>query len=878
VNVNNGAATVRLLDSPAMSLPTIDSVPEGVTAAGQAHGYPDPPAFVTIDLVNIPADPDHQNAGSNQAAYDTFIDAQIAATGDPTIPGGAAWTVVDQVMYDPEYSPKLEIDYDTAVRLYNYGRVTFPGGRRWYVFYTPVYLNPNTTLFRADIDEFPSFTWGLGYSMVDRGHYAVAASQGDTYGNEFLTAPEPIDAPPARGVLSAPLLGSAPNDWTVLVISANDLRGDESGDEKFWELHINNGSIQTAADLASAATVDSAGEVQTTIEEPAYPWSIPSPGSPPTGLGPPVNGFVPDDMLGGIDGASVRAELETVIHFDLAQASYPDIHITPAASGAPESPSAYWDRALDIAIHADPALYGVTDPDLSPIGESLHGLGIRINVTGSQITHLTEFGFTEFNPYTYTYAGPYTWALPITDTTQVFVPQVVESPVSTIDGVPAGGGCYTFTMSGFAEYLTIMQGAKWVLDGIVDIRLVPGWALSGGGDHVFTAAKPSRDPSDPSWAVASAIPVFADAVVSATATPTVLANWRASALSAVGVSAMWGKLLTAQFTDLLVGNGDGTKSFKPDQWETPDIEFEAVTGAAHGDPSIRLIPTGYNDLGSQMGIDSPVGGVPGVARSGFSSAAANTAQADMGPFLAGYSNDASWQVQFRQRELAQILGIENAQMSLGAAGVNAIFGGGGAAAGGAAQGLAAIGGAAGAIGGAVAGAASAPASLMQAAIQASNAITLLAVNTDGSFDIGAYQLGISGQSAVLTFSTWWQSLDATSGSGSGDRLASAWRAIIGQAFDVIIAMPTAERIKALISEWSRYGYMIGQAFTPARLDAMTKFTYWKTTGALITGSTPQEKRQTIAEAFDRGVTLWNDLADIGTDVTGANAPITGITY
>jgi hypothetical protein len=167
---------------------------------------------------------------------------------------------------------------------------------------------------------------------------------------------------------------------------------------------------------------------------------------------------------------------------------------------------------------------------------------------------------------------------------------------------------------------------------------------------------------------------------------------------------------------------------------------------------------------------------------------------------------------------------------------------------------------------------------MNAAISADNTIQLLAIETDGSFDIGAYQLGIAGEAAVYTFDAWWQALASKPGGGSPDNLASSWRAILAQAFEVIITMPSAERVKKLISEWSRYGYMIGQAFTPARLDTMTKFTYWQTEGALITGSTPQEKRQTIAEAFNRGVTLWNDLADIGTDVTSENTPVTGFTY
>jgi len=247
------------------------------------------------------------------------------------------------------------------------------------------------------------------------------------------------------------------------------------------------------------------------------------------------------------------------------------------------------------------------------------------------------------------------------------------------------------------------------------------------------------------------------------------------------------------------------------------------------------------------------------------------------PFMNAFGTYSSWQVLFRQRELAQSLGIEGANLSLGAAGISNALGAATGAAKSAFEG-AFLGGGPGAVIGAGAGLASAAASQINAIVSADNTIQLLDISTDGSFDIGAYQLFIAGQAAVYAFSTAWQALDANPGSGSPDRLASAWRAIIGQAFEVIISMPSAERVKRLISEWERYGYMIGQAFAPSRLDTMTKFTYWQTEGALITGSTPQEKRQTIAEAFDRGVTLWNDLADIGTDVTAENTPVTGFTY
>lgn len=864
-----------------MAPQTIDTVPDGVTDAGQSFDYPDPPVFVTIDLVNIPTDPNHQNTGLDQAAYDTFIDAQIADTDDPTTPGGAAWTVVDQVMYDPEYSPKLDIDYDTAVRLYNYGRITFPGGRRWYVFYTPTYLNPNATLFRADIDEFPSFTWGLGYSMIQRGHIAVAASQDDTYGANFLTAPEPIDAPPVRGVVDAEVLPSSTDDWTVLVISANDLRGTTGGETAFWELSALNDEINQSEALATAATIDSAGIPQTHIPFVTPPWSHGSPPGPPPG--PPANGFLPDDYLtvlttaGGVNPA--QAELETAAAWANVVAAFPGAHISPTVSGAPASPAGYWDHDLDVAIHADPSLYGITDPDLAPIGESPHGLGIRINVEGVTAGDMAPYGFSEFNAYTYTYQGPYVWdeSGPTPGDLDVYVPAVTPSPVSTIDGVAAGGGCYLFTQSGWATYMNTVQGAPWVTAGIAAIRLVPSWALSGGADVDYAENIPSSDPTDASWTTAAAIPVYRAEVVSATANPAVLTDWRDSALSAVGVNAIWRKILTSQFTDLMVGNGAALESFLPDQWETSNVAFVAVTGAAHGDPSIRIIPVGYNDLGSQLGIETPVGGNAGLTREGYGVAASNTSQADMTQFMAAYGVNSSWNVQFRQRELAQNLGLENVQLSLGAAQISNQLAGVTGVAKSAFEG-AALAGAPGAAIGAGSAIAGAAVSQINAGVSADNTIQLLAIETDGSFDIGALQLGIGGLSAYYAYQAAVQALDSVPGGGSPDSLASAWRAILGVAFEVIIAMPTAERIKALVSTWERYGYMIGQAFTPPRLDVMTKFSYWQTDGALITGSTPQEKRQTIAEAFDRGVTLWNDLADIGTDVTGDNTPVDGVTY
>ena len=81
-----------------------------------------------------------------------------------------------------------------------------------------------------------------------------------------------------------------------------------------------------------------------------------------------------------------------------------------------------------------------------------------------------------------------------------------------------------------------------------------------------------------------------------------------------------------------------------------------------------------------------------------------------------------------------------------------------------------------------------------------------------------------------------------------------------------------------IAMFARYGYTINRPIHPTRLDAMTHFTYWKTGGAVITGAVPQQKRQTIADAFDRGVTVWTTISEIGSNQTGVNTPHSGIAY
>lgn len=698
----------------------IGDIPDFPGQPGQrpSPGAPSGVTPVAVVIVAAPLDRNYRNVALNAAAVDAFIAAEITA-------GRAHVASVER--WDPWSNLQLAIPIELGVD-FNYGRFTVDD-RSWYAFLDGDYLNKtadgNTMRYlQPTPDVWTTYGPTIGYCMVERGHIAVAASQGDTYGDQYLTAPEPIDAPPVNGVLGAGILGSTPGDWTVLVISANDLRGTGAG-TPFWATHVNALQISEAAGLASSATINHLGVVQTAIPNAEYPW---------------INGTLGD--------------------------------------------------------------------------------------------------------------GP-----------NVMVPLVTPSPVSRIDGVSAGGGVYLFTPSGFAEYMTIMQGAPWITAGISEVRLVPSWAVGGGGDAGYSARTPSQDPADGSWTAASGIPNFAASVTTSTASGTVLAGWRETVLAEFGAE-IFRKLITAPFTEILLSSGDGFASFRPDQWHASGIGYEGATGAAHGDPSIRLLPVGYNEMGSQLGLDTPVGGHAGRAASGYGLAAANTGSQDMTPYLGAFSSHTTWTANGLNKALAITLGLTNIQLNAGVQAIQTVLGGAASARGG--------------VGGAADAALSALPTLATAGITASNTITMLDISQDGSFDIGGVLLGMSGVTGVAVFDAWYQTLSSVSGQGSPESLASGWRAIVAQGFKAVVSMPSAERIKALLSEWRRFGYMIGQAFIPPRLDVMTHWSFWQLSEPTILGAFPQSARDAVSAAFERGVTVWNTVAEIGTEPD--NEPVAGVTY
>jgi hypothetical protein len=79
-----------------------------------------------------------------------------------------------------------------------------------------------------------------------------------------------------------------------------------------------------------------------------------------------------------------------------------------------------------------------------------------------------------------------------------------------------------------------------------------------------------------------------------------------------------------------------------------------------------------------------------------------------------------------------------------------------------------------------------------------------------------------------------------------------------------------------VAEFDRYGYMVNRAMVPPRLDPMEVRSYWQTSETTILGDMPQEARQAVAAAFERGVTVWTNVAEIGTHP--ANPPRSGVVY
>lgn len=92
-------------------------------------------------------------------------------------------------------------------------------------------------------------------------------------------------------------------------------------------------------------------------------------------------------------------------------------------------------------------------------------------------------------------------------------------------------------------------------------------------------------------------------------------------------------------------------------------------------------------------------------------------------------------------------------------------------------------------------------------------------------------------------------------------------------------MPDQASIARVGEHWLRYGYPVNRpSLIPNDLRVMTNFSYWKLTECyIVSGTMPEDKKQTIRGILQNGVTVWTNASDIGVLDYADNDPLPGIT-
>jgi len=442
-----------------------------------------------------------------------------------------------------------------------------------------------------------------------------------------------------------------------------------------------------------------------------------------------------------------------------------------------------------------------------------------------------------------------------------YVPNTASSGGSTIDGAPQAAAAYVFTMGGLRRYLTIMQSAPWVVQGITEIRFVPNWAVDGGADSSAGIAGVGvlMLPTSAFWAEATGLAsaAYTAEIVTNVKNETLLAGWRETVLAAYGASNYRKLITSAGGTSIALSSGDTMTEFKPEAWLSSGLEVDQIATTYGG---VRVIPIGYGGLlGGELGITLEFGGsvTPGQGGSGLAHQHGQASQ-QANSFQLRKSVDLA----ILSALITQTVGVDVASFQSGMNAVTGTLNGvvGGATAGGGAG--AAVGGSMGVINGLL-------------GITAAMAVTGL--TTTAAFNQAILQLLTTFQQA-LPASHWSQGDDtyAVPGSGGGARVDGAWQMKAGRGARLIIKVAPRGKIRTLLSQWDRHGYAIDRAFVPPRLDPMDHRSYWQGEGVIILGAVPSDAKSRIAARFERGTTIVTAIAEIGQQTT--NAPRAGVSY
>jgi murein DD-endopeptidase MepM/ murein hydrolase activator NlpD len=833
----------------------LDDIPDFPGLPGQRPPVGETPTVTPVSVVVVYAPLDSAGTATpiNAAAVDAYISTEIAANR-------AYSAQVER--WSPWSDLQLQLGFKSA-SAYNYGRFTLADGSKWYAYLEAEYLNLTDTRYRVSPDDWTTYAPTLGYCMVRRGHVAVAASQNDTYGDQYLLEPEPIDAPPTWGAVNGDALDDALSTWTAVVVSANDLRG--LGDVPYFEPHRNSGYIGAAAYQATEATSGISGGPQFEIEAPEYPWSDlvstvgyfwpfnPSTfnlnnGRPEDAFRTPGrpthNGIDMGYGIANIEGTPIRAIRGGTVTFAGVDGGYGNRVIVDHGDGY---------RSTYSHMYTTPS---VTNGQTVVTGQELGGIGTTGTSTGNHLHfEIYDVGAGDYiDPMDFmAVQNPGNLVVgdePIIEA-EIYIPKVTPAIPSTVDGVAAGGGVFTFSMGGLVNYLSIMQNAPWILDGISSIRLVPSWAVPNPGGAPSAVGEPPRSPSSPDWATAAAIPVYHSQLTTAKPTVTALSNWRAAALSAAGAGT-WRKLLTSQFCEVVVAGRDQAV-LAPELIQSSNVQLQAVAGSVSGGLDVAL-PVNYAMQGELTPIGIDASGLAGMMTAGYGQALRDPASLDLAFPQLGWGNAYNRVVMIQQYALALAVAADSNAINLGSQGIQTLLG---SAAGG------------------PAGLAVGAASIATSAITSSLNMGVLDMKLEESVEIAAYQLGVSGIMGSKSVDAVVQAANSRSGNG-GFESVGGWRPQAGAGVTVVVKMPAPDRVRAAVSMFERYGYTVGRAMVPPRIDPMTKFSYWQVDDATILGAMPDDARRRLAARFAAGTTVWQNVAEIGTQP--ANAPRSGVSY
>lgn len=79
--------------------------------------------------------------------------------------------------------------------------------------------------------------------------------------------------------------------------------------------------------------------------------------------------------------------------------------------------------------------------------------------------------------------------------------------------------------------------------------------------------------------------------------------------------------------------------------------------------------------------------------------------------------------------------------------------------------------------------------------------------------------------------------------------------------------------------WLRYGYAINRFLVPPQnLKCMSKVTFWKMQNVMIRALIPEVHKNAIRGIFEKGVSVWNNPAEINNIDLGSNKSISGVNY